>query len=320
MNYHLFTVNRSITELQSNIELGLRKEIAQKRLSEFGPNQLIDKQSNKVFQLIAHQFKDVFIIILIAAAILSGIIGEWSDAIIILIIILLNAVVGFIQEYHAENTLKALKKIAVTQVRAIREGEVIILPEYELVPGDIVLLQAGNAVPADMRLITSNNLKVNESSLTGESIDIIKQSQALQEQYLATANKSNMVFKGTFVNSGRGKGLVVATGMKTEIGSIARLLQTEKSTNGLRNKMRKFGGILSIIILCLSSLFFIASWISGAELLTTLLTSVSLAVAAIPEALPAVITISLALAARKMYAANTLVRQLSAVETFGSVK
>ena len=320
MNYYQFSVNRSIDELQSNIELGLSKAIAQKRLTEFGPNQLIDKQSNKVIELIGHQFKDVFIIILIVAAILSGIIGEWSDAIVILIIILLNAIVGFIQEYHAENTLKALKKIAATQVRTIRDGRVIIIREFELVPGDIVLLQAGNAVPADMRLINSHNLKVNESSLTGESTDILKQDQALHEQYIPTANKSNMVFKGTFINSGRCKGLVVATGMKTELGSIASLLQTEKSTNGLRKRMRKFGGTLSIIILCLSFVFFMVSWLNGAALLTTLLTSVSIAVAAIPEALPAVITISLALAARKMFAANTLVRKLSAVETLGAVK
>lgn len=319
MNHYLFTVNRSIAELQSNIEWGLSQEVAQKRLSTIGLNQLIDKQSNKVFQLIGHQFKDVFIIILIAAAILSGIIGEWSDALVILIIILLNAVVGFMQEYHAENTLKALKKIAATQVRVIRDGMINIIPEYLLVPGDIVLLQAGNAVPADMRLITSINLKVNESSLTGESTDVVKQIQALQEQNIPIANKSNMVFKGTFINSGRGKGLVIATGMKTEIGSIARLLQTEKSTNGLRKKLRKFGGTLSVIIFCLCCLYFIASCISGAAILSTILTSISLAVAAIPEALPAVITISLALAAKKMFAANTLVRKLSAVETIGAV-
>jgi len=265
------------------------------------------------------QFKDVMILILLAAAVISGIIGDITDTIVILIIVLLNALLGFIQEYRAEKAMRALKQMSVTQTRVLRDGKTTWLSAADLVPGDIVLLEAGNAGRAEWRIVKSKNLKIEGAALTGESHAIDKVSQTLENEDLPVGDKINLAFKGTFVTYGRGTGIVVATGMQTELGRIAKMLQEEETLTPLQHRMQLFGKKLSLIVLFLCVIFFIAGWLRGEDLTKMFLTSISLAVAAIPEALPAVITISLALAAKRMIKLNSLIRKLPAVETLGSV-
>ena len=259
------------------------------------------------------------ILILLAAAIISGIIGDLTDAVVILIIVILNAVIGFLQEYRAEKAMQALKQMAVTQTKVLRDGVINWLPATVLVPGDMILLEAGNAVPADVRIVESFNLKIEEAALTGESQAIDKITHSLETAELPVGDRKNMAFKGTFVTYGRGNAVVVATGMQTELGNIAKMLQEAETLTPLQQRMASFAKKLSVLVLFLCILFFVAGWMRGEDLVKMLLTSISLAVAAIPEALPAVITISLALAAKRMIRFNSLIRKLPAVETLGSV-
>lgn len=298
---------------------GLSTIDAEEKLLETGPNELQEGKKKSISGIFLSQFKEVMILILLAAAIISGFIGDLTDTIVILIIVLLNAIIGFLQEYRAEKAMKALKQMAVTQARVMRNGNITGLPATVLVPGDVVLLEAGNAVPADLRIIESINLKINEASLTGESQAIDKITHVLETDDLPLGDKINMAFKGTFVTYGRGTGMVIATGMQTEFGRIAKMLQEEETFSPLQQRMAVFGKKLSVLVLFLCLLFFIAGWFRGEDLTKMVLTSISLAVAAIPEALPAVITISLALAAKRMIRFNSLVRKLPAVETLGSV-
>jgi Ca2+-transporting ATPase len=231
----------------------------------------------------------------------------------------LNAVVGFFQEYRAEKAMQALKQMAVTQARVMRNGIITWLPATVLVPGDVVLLEAGNAVPADVRIIESINLKIEEAALTGESQATDKITEPLDATDLPVSDQKNMAFKGTFVTYGRGIGVVIGTGMQTELGRIAQLLQEEETLTPLQQRMASFGKKLSLLVLLLCIIFFVAGWLRGEDIIKMILTSISLAVAAIPEALPAVITISLALAAKRMIKFNCLIRKLPAVETLGSV-
>ncbi|HJV19172.1 MAG TPA: cation-translocating P-type ATPase [Sediminibacterium sp.] len=306
-------------ELLNSSEDGLNARIAAERIIQYGRNELREGRKRSIAGIFLSQFRDTMILILLAAAIVSGFIGDLTDTIVILFIVLLNAVVGFFQEYHAEKAMLALKQMAQTQARVFRNGVVVALPAPELVPGDIVLLEAGNAVPADLRLLKAVQLKLDESALTGESQSVDKNSDRLFTDELPAGDKTNMAFKGTFVSSGRGTGLVVATGMQTELGRIAAMLQEEETRTPLQERMAAFGKNLSIIVLVLCILFFLAGWWRGEDPVTILLTSISMAVAAIPEALPAVITISLALAAKRMVRFNSLIRKLPAVETLGSV-
>jgi Ca2+-transporting ATPase len=269
--------------------------------------------------MLLSQFKDVMILILLAAAIIAGLVGDLTDTIVILVIVLLNAFLGFFQEYRAEKAMQALKQMSITQAKVMRDGIINWLSATELVPGDIVLLEAGNAVPADLRIIESKNLKIEEAALTGESIAVDKIIDSLEADDLPIGDKKNLAFKGTFVTYGRGTGVVVTTGMQTELGRIAKMLQEEESLTPLQQRMASFGKKLTLLVLFLCVLFFVAGWLRGEDLAKMVLTSISLAVAAIPEALPAVITISLALAARRMIKFNSLIRKLPAVETLGSV-
>jgi Ca2+-transporting ATPase len=215
--------------------------------------------------------------------------------------------------------MEALKQMAIVQAQAMRDKNITTLPATELVPGDIVVLEAGSAVPADLRIIESNNLKIEEAALTGESLAVDKISDVLEEENLPIGDKKNLAFKGTFVANGRGKGVVIATGMQTELGRIAKMLQESETLTPLQQRMASFGRRLSVLVLILCILFFIAGWLLGEAIVKMVLISISLAVAAIPEALPAVITISLALAAKRMIRLNSLIRKLPAVETLGSV-
>lgn len=297
----------------------MSKAEAKHRIELHGYNALEEKKKIPVWLLFLNQFKDLMILILIAAAVLSGIVGDLTDTIIILIIILLNAVVGFVQEYRAEKAMEALKKMSLTQTQVIREGDSLVISSTELVPGDIVVMEAGNVVPADIRLMETHAFKVDESSLTGESVAVDKQDMLIEEKDIPLGDRFNVVYKGTLVTNGRAKGVVVATGMKTELGKIAGMLQEKEAATPLQQRMSKFGKNLSYIILFICFILFISGILRGEDPYKILLLSVSLAVAAIPEALPALITIALSRGASRLAKKNALVRKLPAVETLGSV-
>ena len=318
MNWHKQTIAEIFDSLGSNAQ-GLTAPIAAEKLLQVGPNQLQEGKKKTIVGIFFGQFKDVMIVILLTAAIVSGIIGDLKDTIVILIIVFLNAIVGFIQEYRAEKAMDALKQMAITQAKVLRDGKVTFLSAVELVPGDVVTLEAGNAVPADIRIMESINLKIEEAALTGESHPVDKIAEALEADDLPIGDKKNMAFKGTFATYGRGTGMVIATGMQTELGRIAKMLQGDESLTPLQQRMISFGKKLSVVVLLACVLFFVAGVLRGEDMVTMVMTSISLAVAAIPEALPAVITISLALAAKRMIQHNSLIRKLPAVETLGSV-
>jgi len=298
---------------------GLRTAEAQERFSQYGPNELQEKKKVPVWLLFLFQFRDFMILILAVAAVLSGIMGDATDTIIIFVIIVLNAVVGFIQEFRAEKAMDALKKMTVAQAHVIRDGQALIVSSTVLVPGDVVALEAGNVTPADMRLFEAHALRVDESSLTGESVPADKSDADIQEQNIPLGDQLNMVFKGTLVTNGRAKGVVVATGMQTELGKIAGMLQEKEVATPLQQRMTKFGKNLSYLILLICVVLFVTGVLRGEDPFKIMLISISLAVAAIPEALPALITVALSRGAARLAKENALVRKLPAVETLGSV-
>jgi len=318
MNWHKLSIPE-VFELLGTNHQGLTTLGAEEKLHQTGLNELDEGKKKSIAGMLLLQFKDVMILILLAAAIIAGIVGDITDTIVILIIVLLNAFLGFFQEYRAEKAMQALKQMSVTQARVMRDGIITWLSATVLVPGDVVLLEAGNAVPADLRIFESKNLKIEEAALTGESHAVDKIIHSLETDNLPIGDKKNLAFKGTFVTYGRGTGVVINTGMQTELGRIAKMLQEDETLTPLQQRMASFGKKLSILVLFLCVLFFIAGWLRGEDVTKMVLTSISLAVAAIPEALPAVITISLALAAKRMIKFNCLIRKLPAVETLGSV-
>jgi Ca2+-transporting ATPase len=319
VNWHQQEIGEILESLGSS-PAGLTSAEAEKRLAEYGPNELTEKKKRPAFLLFLDQFRDFMILVLIAAAIISGIIGELSDTIAIIIIVILNSTVGFVQEYRAEKAIEALKEMASPLSTVIRDGLPREIPSPMLVPGDIVVLEAGNIVPADMRLMDVSHLKIEEAALTGESAAIEKHVEKLQEEIIPIGDRLNMAYKGTFVTYGRGTAIVVSTGMGTELGKIAAMLQEEKEgKTPLQKRLTRFGRKLAIAILAICAVVFTTGILRGEPPMLMLLTAVTLAVAAIPEALPAVITISLALGAKKMVKNNALIRKLPAVETLGSV-
>jgi P-type Ca2+ transporter type 2C len=319
-NWHLLTAGQTASRLHVEFEQGLGINEVTGLQETFGPNAIISKKGRGVGHILLAQFSDFMIIVLIAAAIVSGLIGEPQDAIAIVVIIVLNAVIGFVQDYRAEKALEALKKLAAPTAAVRRGGQVINVPATELVPGDVVLLEDGNLVPADMRLVSVAQLQINEAALTGESQPVDKISATLDDPAAPVGDRLNIVYKGTVVTRGRAEALVVATGMQTEIGKIATLLTEEETTKTpLQKRLVRFGRRLAILILCICAVIFVTGLLQGEPMVLMFLTAVSLAVAAIPEALPAVVTISLALGARKMVALKALIRSLPAVETLGSV-
>lgn len=319
MNWHTLSISEVAHRLNSNAG-GLQSDEVQARLAEYGKNELIDSRDKyKIWKILWNQFSDFMIIILIIAAIISGLASELSDTIIILSIVFVNAFVGFIQEYRAEKALDSLRNMAKSQAHVFRDQQLVKIDSKELVPGDVITLNSGDVIPADIRFINTYSLKVDESALTGESQNIEKNSAAIKESNLALADRTNMSYKGTFVTSGRGTAYVVETGMKTELGHIAKLIQKNEKATPLQKRLNTFGKSLSIIILLICVFIFFSGRIRGESIMDMLLLSISLAVAAIPEALPALITISLAMGAKKLVGQHILVRKLHAVETLGSV-
>jgi Ca2+-transporting ATPase len=318
MNWHLLPLSE-ISQLLNSSPLGIDNISATQRLEEYGKNQIIDKKKKTIYQMLLHQLMDFMIIILIAAAIISGVLGDVTDTIIILAIVMLNAAVGFIQEYRAEKAMEALKLMAAANARVLRDGKTIDIPASDLVPGDVVILEAGNIIPADIRFFETHQIKVDESALTGESHNVEKNPDELPDGDYPLGDRINMGFKGTFVTNGRALAYVASTGMNTELGHIAKMIQTDETSTPLQKRLAAFGKRLSVVILIICTIIFVFGWLRGEDILTMLLTSISLAVAAIPEALPALITIALAFGAKRLVKSNALIRKLPAVETLGSV-
>jgi P-type Ca2+ transporter type 2C len=318
--WHTLEIRDAAQKLSSDPARGISHRDADIRLREYGPNELAEGRQRTPLMMLAGQFKDFMIIVLIAAAVVSGVLGEAVDTMAIVVIVVLNAVIGAAQEYKAEESMRALKKMAAPEASVIREGVRLTVPASGLVPGDLVILEAGMIVPADLRIAESASLRLDESALTGESVPVDKTVTVVPEPGAAVPERRNMVFKGTTVSLGRGRGMVVATGMDTELGRIAALLGNGSGTKTpLQKRLADFGRKLSLAILAICAVIFAAGLMRGVEPVLMFLTAVSLAVAAIPEALPAVVTVSLALGAKKMVLKNALIRKLPAVETLGSV-
>ena len=310
-----------IQELNTNISFGLSCNEAKKRLLQYGENKLISQKKKTVLELFMEQLKDVMIYILFAAAIISFIMGEITDSVIILIVIFINAIIGVLQESKAEKALEELTKLSTPKALVKRDGEIIEIPSEEVVIGDIVIVDAGRYIPADLRLIESINLKIDESTFTGESVPSEKNANIIIEDIKSPiGDRVNMAYMSTLSTYGRGVGIVVATGMNTEIGKIAKILDNEeKDSTPLQKRLNKLGKFLGVLAVSICALIFIISLLQGRNWLDMLLTSISLAVASIPEGLAAIVAIVLALGVQRMIKLNAIVKKLPAVETLGSV-
>ncbi|HXI95035.1 MAG TPA: HAD-IC family P-type ATPase, partial [Candidatus Acidoferrum sp.] len=333
---HAKPVEHLTSELQTHLERGLTTEQAGKRLQEHGPNELKEKPRPGFLSMVIDQFNNFLVILLLVAAFISLLLGEYVDASAIFIIVALNAVVGVIQESKAEAALAALKKMAASTAQVLRDGRQVTLPARELVPGDIVLVEAGNNIPADLRLVESVNLKVAEASLTGESVPVEKVAHVVLDKDIPLGDRRNSAFMSTLATYGRGKGLVTATGMHTQIGLIAEMIQAyEEEDTPLQMRLDQLAKALGIICLVICGLIFVYGIFIDTNYKTLLtapldyltaekktlvdlfMTAVSLAIAAVPEGLPAVVTVCLALGMRSMIQRHALIRKLASVETLG---
>ena len=318
--WHTLDIPEVLSHLQTDATNGLDEADAARRLAEHGPNELVDRGGKNPWRILWEQLTATMVIILIVAAVLSAALGDYKDAVVILAIVVLNALLGFTQEYRAERAMAALKKLAVPSVKVRRGGHVLEISARDLVPGDLVLLEAGNLVPADGRVLESANLRIQESSLTGESEAVDKDPRPLPTPDLPLGDRHNMAYMGTIVTYGRGQSIVTATGMRTELGSIATLMQAMKQEpTPLQRRLDQLGRTLAVVALAIVAVIFGLGLLRGEALKEMLLTAVSMAVAAVPEGLPAVVTISLALGAQRMLKRRALIRKLAAVETLGSV-
>ena len=312
------------TELKTNLENGLSsKQVAEKKL-KYGENELQEKKKEPLIKKFIAQFKDFSIIVLIIAAIVSGVVGVaqgegFTDTIIILIVVLLNAVIGVAQESKAEKSLEALRKLSEHAAKVVRDGKEQVIPARELVPGDVVIIETGDYVSADLRIIEAVNLKAQESSLTGESVPVEKSIDAIEGTEIGIGDRVNMLFSSSLITYGRGKAIVVETGMNTEVGKIAGMLnETEKQETPLQKRLNSLGKTLGISALAICAFIFVVGLLQGKDVINMFMTAVSLAVAVIPEGLVAVSTIVLAIGVQKMVKKNAIVKKLPAVETLGS--
>ncbi len=313
------SVEEVLKELETNAEQGLSSQEIQKRYSQYGPNELAEQKGPTVFAMLWRQLTEPLILLLFAAALISYRVSEVTDAVVILLIVITNAILGVWQERKAEKSLAALRKLSSPQARVLRDGQPQNLPASELVPGDIVLIEEGDFVPADGRLIEAVNLTTDESALTGESVPVEKGTDPIQDPKAGIGDRINMVFKSTIVTYGRGKIAVTATGMKTEIGKIAQLIQESPEVETpLQKRLAVLGKTLGLVAIGICALIFVLGLLRGNERVDMFMTAVSLAVAAIPEGLPAIVTIVLALGVQKMSRKKAIIRKLPAVETLGS--
>ncbi|MDM0613574.1 calcium-transporting P-type ATPase, PMR1-type [Clostridium perfringens] len=312
--------NEILQELDVDEKNGLSSTEALRRLEKYGKNKFETKKKKTLFKQFLSQLKDVMIYILIIAAIISAFLGEISDALIILLVIIINAVIGVIQESKAEKALDALKELSTPKALVKRDGSLKEILSEDIVPGDIVIIDAGRYIPGDLRLIDTANLKIEESAFTGESVPSEKDASFLPDKEVPIGDQNNMAFMSTLATYGRGVGVVVGTGMNTEIGKIAKMIeQEENDETPLQKKLSELGKILGFLAVGICILIFIISFFQGRDLLEMFLTSISLAVAAIPEGLPAIVAIVLALGVQRMVKKNAIIRKLPAVETLGSV-
>ncbi len=308
-----------IGKLGSHVDEGISSQEVVERRKKYGLNQLAEKKGRSAIALFFDQFKDFMIWVLIGAALVSGFLKEWVDAFAIIGIVILNAILGFVQEFRAEKSLAALKKLSSPTSKVIRDGKHQVIPSSDIVPGDLVEMEAGDFVPADGRIVyATGNTATHEASLTGESTPVSKSSSRIEKEDTALADRSNMLYMGTSVVSGKTRALVTGTGMNTELGKIAGLIQEiEDNTTPLQNKLKEFGKIIIVVVFALVGLIFLIGYLRGEEVIGLFLTAVSLAVAAIPEGLPAVVTIALALGVQRMVKRNCIIRKLPSVETLG---
>ena len=323
-NWFSKTVTETSEYFKTDLKKGLNLEGVEESRKKYGINELKAKKKKTLLIKFLEQFKDFMIIILIIAALVSGIIGYIenegiTDSIIILIVVIMNAIIGVAQESKAEKSLEALQKLSSHVAKVIRNGELIIIPSKELVPGDIVVLETGDYVPADLRIIEAVNLKVQEASLTGESVPVEKNIEAISDEKVGIGDRTNMLFSSSLITYGRGKGIVVETGMKTEVGKIASIINdTNETETPLQEKLNKLGKTLGIGALIICAVIFVIGLLYGKNPLDMFMTAVSLAVAAIPEGLAAVSTIVLAIGVQRMVKKHAIVKKLPAVETLGS--
>lgn len=315
--------NKNIGEVAEELDTDLKKGLTQKeakiRLEKWGPNRLKEGKGRSPIQMFIDQFRDILVIILLISALISGLLGEETDSIVIAIILIINATLGVIQEYKAEKSLAALKEMAAPEAIVLRNGQQHKLEASRIVPGDIVLLEAGDYIPADMRLFAVSDLKVEESVLTGESVPVDKGIEPVNEDRISLGDQKNMAFMGTAVTYGRGKGIVTSTGMETEMGQIAGMLDVQdREPTPLQKRIDRMGKKLGALTLLIVGLVVLVGLLRGIAFLDIFMTGISLAVAAVPEGLPAVVTIVLALGVQRMIKKHAIIRRLPAVETLGA--
>ncbi|MFH5183032.1 calcium-translocating P-type ATPase, SERCA-type [Paenibacillus sp. TAB 01] len=316
--WYQMTAEEILQTQQIEPSKGLSTEEAGKRLEEHGRNELSEGAKVSPVALFLNQFKDFMVLVLMGATLISGLLGEYLDAITIIAIIIMNGILGFVQEFRAERSLRALKELSAPNAKVLRNGSLELLPAKDLVPGDIVLLESGDRIPADLRFLEANSLYVEESALTGESVPVSKHTDMLANDEVPLGDQRNLGFMGTMITRGTARGIVVRTGMATEMGKIADLIQsTESMETPLQHRLEQLGKLLIIVALALTVVVVIAGIVHGQEPYGMFLAGVSLAVAAIPEGLPAIVTIALALRVQRMIQRKAIVRKLPSVETLG---
>ncbi|MFC4598834.1 calcium-translocating P-type ATPase, SERCA-type [Cohnella hongkongensis] len=316
--WHQLSEEQLVKALDTDGVKGLSREQAAERLQTLGPNELAEKRGDSPLKLLLNQFKDFMVLVLVGATVVSGLLGEMLDALTIIAIILINGVLGFYQEYRAERSLRALKELSAPFAKVVRDGELLHIPARDLVAGDVVLLESGDRVPADLRFLECNDCSVDESALTGESVPVAKTAGKLISPELALGDRRNCGYLGTMVTRGTAKGIVTVTGMRTEMGKIADLIQqTEEAETPLQHRLEQLGKILIVVALALTVVVVLAGILHGQPIYDMFLAGVSLAVAAIPEGLPAIVTIALALGVQRMIKRKAIVRKLPSVETLG---
>ncbi len=316
--WHTRSTDQAFAQLDSG-ESGLSQKEAEARLAKYGPNEIQAAHRVSPWEILLEQFKNVLILILLGATAISFFLGHGVESIVIAVIVLFAVGLGFVQEYRAERAIDALRQMAAPTATVVRDGQEVKVPARDVVPGDVVILHTGDRIPADGRLIESVNLQIEEAALTGESVPVEKHTAPLRSEEMPVGDRKNMVYAGTAATYGRGRALVVATGMQTEFGKIAQLLQTvESSRTPLQQNLDKVGSVLARAAFVVVAIIVALGLLRGQPFIEMLIFGIALAVAVVPEALPAVVTISLAIGVQKMVKRNALIRRLPAVETLGS--